>query len=95
MVEYRDQQPKENSPLEQARRFAEQLESYEDRDIVSILSPKLLNLMPEMGSVPSSKRWLSPSMLSFQDEGVLPLPRLLQVLFNGKLLNIKPNFCCS
>jgi hypothetical protein len=84
-VEYRNKYPAKNSPLEQAKQFAEQLESYEDRDIVSILSPKLLNLMPESPS-PGSKRFLSPNMLSFQDEGFLPLPRVLQMSTSGTYL---------
>ncbi|KAI6184776.1 hypothetical protein M3Y97_00632700 [Aphelenchoides bicaudatus] len=79
-VEYRDRIPSKHSPLVQAREFAEKIESFEDRDIyLSILSPKLLNLMPETLADPESKRWLSPNMLSFQDEGMLPLPRLFQM----------------
>ncbi|KAI6184775.1 hypothetical protein M3Y97_00632600 [Aphelenchoides bicaudatus] len=84
-VEYRDRTPSKHSPLVQAREFAEKLESFEDRDIISILSPKLLTLMPETPDDPGSKRWLSPNMLSFQDEGMLPLPRLLQASYLKQL----------
>lgn len=78
-IEYRERVPPKYSPLRQAREFAEKLETFEDRDIVNILSPKLLNLMPENPMDANSKNWMSPNMLSFQDEGMLPLPRLLQM----------------
>ncbi|KAI6227650.1 hypothetical protein M3Y99_01226600 [Aphelenchoides fujianensis] len=78
-VDYRSRPTGEDSPLAQARRFAEQLESFDDKNVLSILSPKLLNLLPQDPEDPDSKRWLSPNMLSFADEGMLPLPRLLQL----------------
>lgn len=65
--------------------FVSRLESFDDRAVVSVLSPKLLNLLPQTPRLdPESKNWLSPTMLSFQDEGMLPLPRLLQVGFDWR-----------
>ncbi|KAI6193471.1 MLt-TeN (Mlt-10) related [Aphelenchoides besseyi] len=78
-VDYKNRRADVDSPLNQARKFAEQLESFDDKNVLSILSPKLLNLLPQEPDDPDSKRWLSPNMLSFSDEGMLPLPRLLQL----------------
>ena len=79
-VDYKNAHADAATPVEQARHFAEKLQSYEDRGVISILSPKLLTLMPQSPTPDAeSKSWLSPTMFSFQDEGMLPLPRLFQV----------------
>ncbi|KAI6192349.1 hypothetical protein M3Y97_00328000 [Aphelenchoides bicaudatus] len=75
---------KQSANLDPTRRqlneFVNTLESFDDKAVVSILSPRLLNLLPQTPRLdPESKDWLSPNMLSFQDEGMLPLPRLLQM----------------
>ncbi|KAI6220027.1 hypothetical protein M3Y99_01631700 [Aphelenchoides fujianensis] len=44
-VDYRNREAARNSPLAQAREFAQELETYDDKNVVSILSPKLLNLL--------------------------------------------------
>ncbi|KAI6196116.1 MLt-TeN (Mlt-10) related [Aphelenchoides besseyi] len=93
-VDYKNRRADADSPLNQARTFAEQLESFDDKNVLSILSPKLLNLLPQEPDDPDSKRWLSPNMLSFSDEGMLPLPRLLQVC-NQNLLQLSTSSHCE
>lgn len=78
-VTFSSRQPRGESPYEQMHRQLEELEQYDDRGVVSVLSPKMFNLLPEGPADPESKRYLSPNMLSFQDEGFLPLPRLFKV----------------
>ncbi|KAI6187312.1 Glucuronosyltransferase [Aphelenchoides besseyi] len=66
-------------PTAKLREFVSELESYSDKAVYSILSPKLLNLLPQTPLDRESKTYLSPNLLSFQDEGTLSLPRLLQL----------------
>ncbi|CAD5227455.1 unnamed protein product [Bursaphelenchus xylophilus] len=77
-VTFKNRPPDGQSPYEQLRKSLEDIENYDDKGVVSVLSPKLFNILPEGPLDPESKRWLSPNMLSFQDEGMIPLPRLFK-----------------
>ncbi|CAD5227457.1 unnamed protein product [Bursaphelenchus xylophilus] len=77
-VTFENRAPDGQSPYEQLRKSLEEIESYDDKGVVSVLSPKLFNILPEGPMDPESKRWLSPNMLSFQDEGMIPLPKLFK-----------------
>ncbi|CAD5221361.1 unnamed protein product [Bursaphelenchus okinawaensis] len=66
------------TPYEQLRASLQEIESFDDKGVVSVLSPKLFNILPEGSLDPESKRWLSPNMLSFQDEGMIPIPKLFK-----------------
>ncbi|CAD5221359.1 unnamed protein product [Bursaphelenchus okinawaensis] len=66
------------TPYEQLRTSLQEIESFDDKGVVSVLSPKLFNILPEGPLDPESKRWLSPNMLSFQDEGMIPIPKLFK-----------------
>ncbi|KAI6222423.1 Moulting cycle MLT-10-like protein family-containing protein [Aphelenchoides fujianensis] len=78
-AKYRFQPTGAPNPTEKLRSFIEELENYQDKAVISFLSPQLLNLLPQRPLDPDSQNVLSPNMLSFQDEGMLPLPRLLQM----------------
>ncbi|CAJ0608393.1 unnamed protein product [Cylicocyclus nassatus] len=47
-------------------------------DKLSLFSPRLLSLLPEP-SIPNHKKVLSPTMFSFQKEGILSLPELFKI----------------
>ncbi|KAI6236278.1 hypothetical protein M3Y95_00140600 [Aphelenchoides besseyi] len=76
-------------PTEKLREFASELESYSDKAVYSILSPKLLNLLPQTPLDRESKTYLSPNLLSFQEEGALSLPRLLQLSTSNRCESIE------
>jgi hypothetical protein len=72
---YKDKRPASDSPVEQLKSVVNQADSG-----FSFLSPKILNLMPNKKEEFNEKMtFLSPNLLSFHEEGLLPLPRLLKV----------------
>uniref|UniRef100_A0A1I7X5W6 ANK_REP_REGION domain-containing protein n=1 Tax=Heterorhabditis bacteriophora TaxID=37862 RepID=A0A1I7X5W6_HETBA len=53
--------------------------SYNPLNKMSIMSPRLFSLFPDI-SKPSSNRLLSPTVLSFQDDGYFSLPELFDII---------------
>lgn len=74
-VDFENRAPEASSIAKQVHEFMDDI----DRGTLSILSPKVMSLLPSDGSQSSPNRLLSPNILSFHNEGVLPLPRLLGV----------------
>ncbi|KAI6214273.1 Glucuronosyltransferase [Aphelenchoides besseyi] len=77
-VEYKNRRPSRESPIQQLNEVINQAET----SGFSIFSPKILNIMPnkESGSDQTTKtRFLSPTLFSFHNEGVLPIPQLLRM----------------
>uniref|UniRef100_A0A1I7SGX3 Uncharacterized protein n=2 Tax=Bursaphelenchus xylophilus TaxID=6326 RepID=A0A1I7SGX3_BURXY len=68
-VAFQNRPPNGKSPYEEMQKMMQQIEEFDDKGVISILSPKLFNLMPDQQD-PESKRYMSPNMLSFQDEGI-------------------------
>lgn len=62
-------------PLTTINQLEQAVRNLEDKEL-SILSPKIFNILPSRRTrLPNS----SPTILSFQDEGFIPLPRMLSV----------------
>ncbi|CAD5221641.1 unnamed protein product [Bursaphelenchus okinawaensis] len=74
-VSFREHSDAKNTPIGQLRSIVQKL----DTQSVSFLSPKILNIMPQQNDNPAQTRIMSPNLLSFHDEGLLPLPRLLKL----------------
>ncbi|KAH7727906.1 Protein MLTN-13 [Aphelenchoides avenae] len=72
-VDFENRLPEASSIAKQVHEFMDDI----DRGSLSILSPKIMNLLPSDESKSSPNKLLSPNILSFHNEGVLPLPRLL------------------
>ncbi|CAD5221483.1 unnamed protein product [Bursaphelenchus okinawaensis] len=77
-VAFQNRPPNGKSPYEEMQKMMQQIEEFDDKGVISILSPKLFNLMPDQPD-PESKRYMSPNMFSFQEEGFLPLPKLFRM----------------
>ncbi|CAD5216872.1 unnamed protein product [Bursaphelenchus xylophilus] len=77
-VSFKNKAPSGDSPYEQMQKTISEMENFDDKGVVSILSPKLFNVLRASPLDPDSKNYLSPNILSFQDDGVMPLPRLFQ-----------------
>lgn len=72
---FKDKRPDKDSAAEQFKSVVSQADSG-----FSFLSPKILNLLPtKKESFNGKATFLSPNLLSFHDDGLLPLPRLLKV----------------
>jgi hypothetical protein len=75
-VTYSNEKLRPSSVISQLEQFVHELENKE----LSFLSPKILNILPGKQN-PGPQRLFSPTILSFQDEGLVPLPRILSVSF--------------
>ncbi|CAD5228281.1 unnamed protein product [Bursaphelenchus xylophilus] len=73
-VSFREHAASKNTPAGELKSVVEQL----DTQSISFLSPKILNVLPVKDDENSTK-FMSPNLLSFHDEGLLPLPRLLKL----------------
>jgi hypothetical protein len=67
--------PSTDSAVNQMKNLLKDMESEE----LSFLSPKILNILPTKSD--GKQKFFSPTLFSFQDEGVLSLPGLLKVNF--------------
>ncbi|KAI6176107.1 MLt-TeN (Mlt-10) related [Aphelenchoides bicaudatus] len=72
---YKNRKPGDESAATQLKSVLDQADSG-----FSFLSPKILNLLPIKKEASDGKlSFLSPTLLSFHEEGLLPLPRLLRL----------------
>jgi hypothetical protein len=71
-VEYKDS--KSDTPITHLEKFVKSLEESE----LSILSPRIMSMSARKSP---EKQMLSPDILSFQDTGLVPLPRILSVSY--------------
>lgn len=81
---FNNRNPGPDSAVKQLKEAVDQADSG-----LSILSPKILSLFPSKKGGGDEKLKLgSPTIFSFHDEGVMPLPRLLKVnfIYRSKLI---------
>ncbi|KAI6212497.1 Glucuronosyltransferase [Aphelenchoides besseyi] len=76
-VHYKNRRPSKDSAAEQLNKVINQAQS----SGLSLFSPKILNIMPSKDgySDDSKTRFMSPTLLSFHNEGMLPVPQLLKL----------------
>jgi hypothetical protein len=74
-VLFNSRRPGSDSAANQLKNVVDQAESG-----FSFLSPKIMSLLPTKKEASDGKlSFLSPTLLSFHEEGILPIPRLLKV----------------
>ncbi|KAH7727915.1 CRE-MLTN-13 protein [Aphelenchoides avenae] len=84
-VDYKDRQSDISSTAKQVAEFLHDF----DNGTLSILSPRLFNVFPSTEWHGGPHKMLSPTLLSFQEEGAFPLPRLFQLLSSNECDNLQ------